>query len=86
VQRETKAKRSQTQKLKKVLLLETKGKAWANDEVFKDKKHFVETEFLRLNAQKFGFPQFDFLYLQDDASEVQQVSAIENKLQTFFTP
>jgi superfamily II DNA or RNA helicase len=86
VQRETKTKRSKAQKLKKVLLLETKGKAWANDEVFKAKKHFVETEFLRLNAQKFGFPQFDFLYLQDDASEVQQVSAIENKLQTFFTP
>jgi type III restriction enzyme len=78
------AKRSKVQKLKKVLLLETKGKAWANDEDFKDKKHFVETEFLRINAQKFGFPQFDFLYLQDDATEVQQVSSIERKLQTFF--
>lgn len=77
--------RSQAQKLKRVLLLETKGKAWANDADFKDKKHFVETEFLRINAQKFGFPQFDFLYLQDDASEVQQVSSIERKLQTFFS-
>jgi hypothetical protein len=84
VQREPKTKRSKTQKLKKVLLLETKGQAWANDEDFKDKKHFVETEFLRINAQKFGFPQFDFLYLQDDATEVQQVSSIERKLQVFF--
>jgi type III restriction enzyme len=77
-------KRSKVQKLKKVLLLETKGKAWANDEDFKDKKHFVETEFLRINAQKFGFPQFDFFYLQDDATEAEHVGSIERKLQTFF--
>jgi len=47
-------KRTENDKLHKVLLIETKGALYAEDKVFQKKKNYVETEFLRLNQEKFG--------------------------------
>ena len=68
----------------KALILETKGAGYSNDPVFLKKKHYVETEFLRQNNEKFGYARFDFLYLEDSASEEKNLSTLSRKITEFF--
>ena len=77
-------KRNKKSKIHKALLIETKGAGFAHDEVFKKKRAYVETEFLQLNREKFGYNRFDFLYLQDSNDIVKNLSLISQKIQTFF--
>ena len=65
----------------KVLILETKGEAYALN--FKDKKDFM-SEFITLNNEKYGYKKFDFLYLDDSSNLTQQILQIEHALKTFF--
>lgn len=65
----------------KVLILETKGEAYALN--FKDKKDFM-SEFIALNNEKYGYKKFDFLYLDDSSNLTQQILQIEHALKTFF--
>lgn len=65
----------------KVLILETKGEAYALN--FKDKKDFM-SEFIALNNEKCGYKKFDFLYLDDSSNLTQQILQIEHALKTFF--
>ena len=51
--------------LHKALILETKGAGYSHDPVFQKKRKFVETDFIKLNQEKFCYPRFDFLYLED---------------------
>jgi hypothetical protein len=68
----------------KVLLIEAKGTIYAKDEVFKQKKSFVETEFLKLNREKFGYQKFDFLYLEDSKTISQNTVKLNEKINEFF--
>ncbi len=67
-------------KIHRLLIIETKGAIYAH--AFADKRHFVETEFLKLNNDKFGYNRFDFLYLQDD--DKNYLYALNSKIQAFF--
>ena len=49
-----------------VLIVETKGSGYAEQTTFKLRKKFMETEFLQMNNDKFGYKKFE-LFLQDDA-------------------
>ena len=71
-------------KIHKVLMLETKGRGYANDPVFQRKKSFVETEFLQKNRAHFGYEKFDFLYLQDDADIESNLNKFNEKVKNFF--
>ena len=65
----------------KVLMIETKGKGFENDQVFIKKKNFVTNEFLKLNNDKFGYKRFDFLYLaESDKIEIK----LNEKINEFF--
>jgi hypothetical protein len=77
-------KRTAKDKIHKALLIETKGALYAEDKVFQRKKNYVETEFLKLNQEKFGYQRFDFLYLEDSKNIEANITKLNNKLNQFF--
>lgn len=77
-------KRDETNTIAKVLILETKGAGFANDESFKAKKKFVNGEFLAINNEAFGYKRFDFLYLEDSKSIEENLSLLDIKINEFF--
>ncbi|MBN1811796.1 MAG: DEAD/DEAH box helicase family protein [Anaerolineae bacterium] len=76
--------RDEQRAIHKVLLVETKGAIYANDPTFLKKKGFVETEFLRLNRDKFGYDRFEFLFLRDEDPEETNVALLSAKVEAFF--
>lgn len=77
-------KRNTKDKINKALLIETKGALYAEDKVFQKKKSYVETEFLKLNQEKFGYQRFDFLYLEDSKDIATNITKLNNKINNFF--
>jgi len=77
-------KRTEKDKIHKALLIETKGALYAEDKVFQKKKNYVETEFLKLNQEKFGYLRFDFLYLEDSKNIIANITKLNNKINNFF--
>ncbi|MGE0021852.1 MAG: DEAD/DEAH box helicase family protein [Draconibacterium sp.] len=77
-------KRTEKNKIHKALLIETKGKIYAEDKRFQRKKSYIENEFLKLNAEKFGYQRFDFLYLEDGKDIATNISKLNNKINQFF--
>lgn len=71
-------------KIHKVMIAETKGEVYANDPKFKDKKEFVETEFLRQNNAAFGYERFEYLYLEDQVPERDRLVLIQKTICNFF--
>ena len=68
----------------KAIIVETKGEIYKNDPSFKNKKSFVETEFLKQNNHAFGYKRFDYLYLEDTLSESDRIITTHNKICEFF--
>ena len=68
----------------KAIVTETKGKVYANDPTFKDKREFMETEFSRYNNQAFGYERFDYLYLEDTLSESERIQMTYDRICAFF--
>lgn len=75
-------RRDDTNKIHKVLIIETKGNVYAND--FKPKKMFMEAEFLRVNNEKYGYARFDFLYLEDTQSLDVNAAKLNARINLFF--
>lgn len=68
----------------KVMIAETKGKIYASDPKFKDKRTFMETEFLRQNNAAFGYERFEYLYLEDSMPERERLTFAHQKICHFF--
>lgn len=77
-------KRDSKNTISKVLILETKGQGFANDEKFKAKKEFVDGEFIAKNNEAFGYKRFGFLYLEDSKSMDENLSLLDKKITQFF--
>lgn len=77
-------KRDNENKIYKILILETKGAGYANDESFKAKKEFVNGEFIATNNKAFGYEKFDFLYLEDSISLEENLMQLNTKIEDFF--
>ena len=71
-------------KIHKALIVETKGKIYANDPTFQDKRAFVESEFLRQNNAAFGYERFEYLYLEDTMSDNERIVNTHEKIREFF--
>lgn len=71
-------------KIYKAIIVETKGKIYANDPFFKDKRTFMECEFTKQNNNAFGYERFDYLYLEDSLSEAERILLTHEKICTFF--
>ncbi len=68
----------------KIIIVETKGKIYANDPTFKDKRAFMETEFSKQNNNAFGYDRFDYLYLEDSLPERDRILLTQKKICEFF--
>ena len=77
-------KRNNKDKIYKVLIVETKGDIYAKDEKFKNRRAFVESEFLKANNKQFGYKRFDYLYLEDTLSDNERISKTNQIITTFF--
>lgn len=72
-------------KIHKAIIVETKGKIYANDPAFRDKRTFMEQEFSKHNNNAFGYERFDYLYLEDSLPENERIQITHDKLTEFFT-
>jgi superfamily II DNA or RNA helicase len=68
----------------KALIVETKGKIYANDPVFQKKKSFMEEIFCKENNERYKYKRFDYLYLEDSISDEEQLSSLTDTINTFF--
>ncbi len=66
------------------IIVETKGKIYANDPAFKGKRSFMETEFIQKNNEKFGYRRFDYLYLEDTISDAERITKTADFITRFF--
>lgn len=71
-------------RIHKIIIVETKGKIYANDPTFKDKRAFMETEFSKQNNNAFGYERFDYLYLEDTLPERDRILLTQKKICEFF--
>lgn len=71
-------------KIHKAIIVETKGEIYANDPTFKEKRSFMETEFLRQNNRQFGYTRFEYLYLEDAMTEDDRIKLTRQTIKTFF--
>ena len=71
-------------RIHKALIVETKGALYAQDEAFKDRRAFVEGQFLKQNEEKFGYKRFDYLYLEDSLSENERINKTNDIINKFF--
>ena len=70
-------RRDENEKIRQVLIIETKGKGY--EAAFADRRKFM-SEFVSRNNKKFGYQRFDFLYMPEtlsvDEQDRQTISAI----------
>ena len=71
-------------KIIKVLIVETKGQGFKNQQEFIDRRNYVEKEFIPFNNKKLGYKKFDYLYIEDTMTEKEILSLINNKIYEFF--
>ena len=72
----------QKRKIYRVLIIETKGSGFADQKGFVARRHFMQTEFIRMNNEKFGYRRFDYLYLADD--DKHYLKKLDDAIQQFF--
>lgn len=65
-------------------IVEAKSKIYANDPTFKDKRTFVESEFLRQNNTAFSYEWSDYLYLEDTMPDMKRIILIHKRFVSFW--
>jgi superfamily II DNA or RNA helicase len=76
-------KRKNTE-IDKAIIVETKGKIYASDPQFIDKRKFVENNFILQNNKEFGYNRFDYLYLEDSLPEKERIKQTHETICNFF--
>lgn len=71
-------------RIHKILIVETKGSGFANQPGFIARRKFVESEFLKMNNEKFKYKRFDYLYLPDSAPINDNLLSFKSKIDSFF--
>ena len=74
--------RNENKEIHKAIIIETKGQGYAGS--FREKKEFMEGEFLRLNNEAFGYKRFHFLYLEDSTTPENISKQTLKAIKTFF--
>lgn len=70
--------------INKVLIIETKGKGYRNQEEFLDRKNYIEKEFIPFNNKKIGYKKFDYLYIEDTLKDNEIIFKLNDKIYEFF--
>lgn len=71
-------------RIHKAIIAETKGRIYANDPTFMDKRSFMETEFVQQNNTAFGYERFEYLYLEDTLPEAERIKLTHDRICEFF--
>ena len=77
-------RRNKDNKIDKVLIVETKGKGYIDQEEFKDRREYVENEFIKFNNKKFGYKKFDYLLVEDGLKKDDIKRVVNSKLHEFL--
>ena len=77
-------RRNKDNKIDKVLIVETKGKGYIDQEEFKDRREYVENEFIKFNNKKFGYKKFDYLLVEDGLEKDDIKRVVNSKLHEFL--
>lgn len=72
-------------KIHKAIIVETKGRIYANDPAFQEKRSFMEQAFIQKNNEAFGYDRFEYLYLEDTMPEHERIRLTCERIRTFFT-
>ena len=70
--------------IQNLIIVETKGNLYADEPVFKEKKQYMEQEFIPENNKAFGYKRFDYLYLEDNLSDEERISTTIETIKQFF--
>lgn len=73
--------RNTDKQIHKVIIIETKGEGFAGK--FAERKEFMKT-FIQKNNEKFGYPRFNFLYLEDTISKEERERRTMQAIDNFF--
>jgi len=76
--------RNTQNEIERAVIVETKGSLYANDPNFIQRKNFMQSDFLRLNNEKFGYRRFEYLYLEDSDSEDERIDKTHATIEKFF--
>jgi FMN-dependent NADH-azoreductase len=74
--------RNEENQIDKVIIIETKGEGYAAK--FKERKDFMEKEWIEKNNEKFGYKRFQFLYLEDTLTQEQRRQKTFEAIKEFF--
>lgn len=66
----------------RVLIVETKGAGF--EQAFKTRRLYVQSDFLRLNRDRFGYERFDFLYIREGDPPNIRLGQLAEKINAFF--
>lgn len=77
-------RRNKDNKIDKVLIIETKGKGYIDQEEFKDRREYVENEFIKFNNKKFSYKKFDYLLVEDGLEKDDIKRVVNSKLHEFL--
>ncbi len=69
---------------KKIMIVETKGKVFANNPDFVEKRLFVEDFFIRMNNTKAGYNRLTYLYIEDSMENDEMAMMLERSINDFF--
>lgn len=71
-------------KIHKAVIVETKGAIYANDPTFREKRQFMESEFVKQNNSRYGYARFDYLYLEDSMTDDDRIRTTNKRVCDFF--
>ena len=71
--------------IKKIMIIETKGKVYSNDINFIKRQKFVDKEFVKQNNEVFGYKKFAFSVITDDEDIDDSIMKIHSEINNFFT-
>lgn len=69
--------------IQQAVIVETKGRIYANDPTFIDKRNFMPM-FIHQNNSAFGYERFEYLYLEDSLSEIERIMQTHQAIRRFF--
>ena len=77
-------RRDAARDIRQILILETKGKGYANESGFVARRQFMDNEFIRLNNEKFGYKRFDYLPLFEEDGLARNREQLAARIRAFF--
>lgn len=77
-------KRNSQKAINKILIVETKGKGYAQQQDFLDRRKYMNEIFVPKNNLAFGYKKFDYLYIEDTMSSSDIKRNIKEKINNFF--